>query len=195
MKDTFNMKLSNEIPPIQVNDDTGVNKVVYSDSEKIEVLNAYFSSISDIDDNNVTLPHMYSLCNDSLDNIVVEEQEVSDIITILPVNKAVGPDSISHKMLKSTKKTIAKPLTMLFNRSLSENMFPYSWKIAHVIPLFRKEDPSKHLIKGLFHYYHVLVRLWRESFLNTYITIFIVMIYSIDIKLDFYQDTPQSISY
>ena len=85
---------------------------------------------------------MYSLCNDSLDNIVIEEQEVSDIITILPVNKAVGPDSISHKMLKSTKETIAKPLTMLFNRSLSENMFPYSWKIAHVIPFFKKEDPS-----------------------------------------------------
>ena len=42
MKDTFNMKLCNEIPPIQVNDNTGVNKVVYSDSDKIEALNAYF---------------------------------------------------------------------------------------------------------------------------------------------------------
>jgi hypothetical protein len=61
MKDSFNMKLSNEIPPIQVNDDTEDKKVVYSDSEKIEVLNAYFSSISDIKDNKVTLPHMYSL--------------------------------------------------------------------------------------------------------------------------------------
>jgi hypothetical protein len=121
MKDSFNMKLSNEIPPIQVNDDTGDNKVVYSDSDKIEVLNAYFSSISDINDNNVTLPHMYSLCSDSLDNIVIEEQEITDIITILPVDKAVGPDCISHKMLKSTKETIAKPLTMLFNRSLPEN--------------------------------------------------------------------------
>jgi hypothetical protein len=55
-------------------------------------LNAYFSSISDIDDHNVTLPHMYSLCSDSLDNFVIEEQDVTDI-TILPVNKAVGPDS------------------------------------------------------------------------------------------------------
>jgi hypothetical protein len=142
MKDSFNMKLSNEIPPIQINDNTGVNKVVYSYSEKIEVLNAYFSSIFNIDDNNVTLPHMYNLCSDCLDKITIEEQEVTDIITILPANKAVGPYCISHKMLKSTKATIVKPLTMLFNRSLSENTFPYSWKIAHVIPLFKKEDPS-----------------------------------------------------
>jgi hypothetical protein len=72
------MKLSNEIPSIQVNDNTGVNKVsvVYSDSDKIEALNAYFSSISDLDDNNVTLPHMYSLCSDFLDNIVIEDQDV-----------------------------------------------------------------------------------------------------------------------
>jgi hypothetical protein len=82
------------------------------------------------------------LCSDSLSSIVIEEQEVTDVITILPVNQAVGPDSISHNMLKLTKATIAKPLTMFFNRSLSENTFPYSWKIAHVIPLFKKEDHS-----------------------------------------------------
>jgi hypothetical protein len=67
MKDSFNMKLSNEIPRIQVNDKTVVNKVVYSYSDKIEPLNAYFSSISNVDDNNVTLPHMYNLCSDCLD--------------------------------------------------------------------------------------------------------------------------------
>ena len=42
----------------------------------------------------------------------------------------------------SAKSTIVKPLTLLFNRSLSENMFPSFWKIAHVIPLFKKDDPS-----------------------------------------------------
>jgi sarcosine oxidase/L-pipecolate oxidase len=54
----------------------------------------------------------------------------------------VGPDSISYKMLKSTKETIVKSFTMLFNRSLSENTFPSSWKIAYVIPLFKKEHQS-----------------------------------------------------
>ena len=31
---------------------------------------------------------------------------------------------------------------MLFNRSLSEKVFPSFWKLAHVIPLFKKDDPS-----------------------------------------------------
>ena len=142
MKESFNIKLSNEIPQIQINNVNGVNTLANSDTDKIEALNTYFSSISTIDDTNVTLPNMYSLCNSNLSNIIIEEQEKSDIITILPVNKAIGPDCISHKMLKSTKSTIVKPLTLLFNRSLSENMFPSFWKIAHVIPLFKKDDPS-----------------------------------------------------
>ena len=71
---------------------------------------------------------MYYMCNDTLCNITIDEQEVLDIISVLPVNKAIGPDCISHKMLKSTISTIVKPLTMLFNRSLSENVFPSFWK-------------------------------------------------------------------
>ena len=64
----------------------GVNSLAYSDTDKIEALNAYFSSISTIDDTNVTIPNMYSLFNNN-SNIIIEEQEISDILTILPVNK------------------------------------------------------------------------------------------------------------
>ena len=35
---------------------------------------------------------MYSLFNNNLWNIIIEEQEISDIITTLPLNKAIGPD-------------------------------------------------------------------------------------------------------
>ena len=92
MKESFEIKLSNQPPPLQINDVNGVNMLAFSDTDKIEALNTYFSSISTIDDTNVTLPYMYSLCNNNLSNIIIEEQEISDIITILPVNKAVGPD-------------------------------------------------------------------------------------------------------
>ena len=142
MKESFNIKLSNDIPQIQIDNGNGVNTLANSDTDKIEALNTYFSSISTIEDTNVTLPNMYNLCNNNLRNVNIEEQEILDIITILPVNKAIGPDCISHKMLKLTKSTIVKPLTLLFNRSLFENMFPSFRKIAHVIPLFKKDDPS-----------------------------------------------------
>ena len=46
-------------------------------------------------------------------------------------------------MLKSTVHTIAKPLCLLFNRSLKDCLFPCSWKIANVLPLYKKGDPSQ----------------------------------------------------
>ncbi len=57
------------------------------------------------------------------------------------MNKACGSDTISHRMLKGTASTISKPLSILFNRSLSECHFPTPWKEASVIPLFKKDCP------------------------------------------------------
>ena len=42
MKDSFNIKSSNEIPPIQIFDDRGIKTMAYSDLDKIEALNLYF---------------------------------------------------------------------------------------------------------------------------------------------------------
>ncbi len=44
-------------------------------------------------------------------------------------------------MLKATVTSIPKPLSILFNRSLSEYQFPSIWKEANVIPLFKKSCP------------------------------------------------------
>ena len=46
MKELFNIKLSNEFPQIQINNVNGVNTLANSDTDKIEALNTYFSSIS-----------------------------------------------------------------------------------------------------------------------------------------------------
>ena len=45
-------------------------------------------------------------------------------------------------MLKSTKLSVVKPLCLLFNRSLKDCVFPKKWKLANVIPLFKKDDPA-----------------------------------------------------
>ena len=75
-------------------------------------------------------------------NIQVRESEVIDILKILKVNKATGPDGISNRMLKSTCNTVCAPLTRLFNLSLRDHQYPGLWKVAHVMPLFKKGDKS-----------------------------------------------------
>ena len=82
---------------------------------------------------------MFLQCDDSLNDIVIEENEVTDIISVLPVNKAIRPDCISHKMLKSTMYTVCKPLQLLFDKSLSEKSFPDSWKLGMYCLFFKKK--------------------------------------------------------
>lgn len=124
LKDVFQTKTASEIPPLQYTDDKNNVKIAFTDVDKTEVLNKYFSSISNtcILTTGKVLPELYLQCDETLDNIFIEEFEVTDI-SILPVNKAIGPDSISHKMLKSTMFTICKPLCLLFNKSLLERSF------------------------------------------------------------------------
>jgi hypothetical protein len=61
--------------------------------------------------------------------------EIVDIIHILDLKKASGPDKISHKMLKITPEKIVEPLQIIFNKSLRQGKNPSSWKIAHVIAI------------------------------------------------------------
>ena len=49
------------------------------------------------------LPEFFLLCYNVFDTIEIVEQDVIDVISVLQVNKAVGPDCISHKMLKETQ--------------------------------------------------------------------------------------------
>ena len=56
---------------------------------------------------------------------------------------ASGDDGISHKMLKGVSKSVSKPLCILMNRSFSEGIFPDTWKLSNVIPIFKKGDKSQ----------------------------------------------------
>ena len=41
--------------------------------------------------------------------------------------------------LKEQQNLYNKPLTRLFNYSLHRGIFPSTWKLAHVCPIFKKE--------------------------------------------------------
>ena len=75
------------------------------------------------------LPDCDCKCLNALTDIEVSEQDVIDIISTLNVDKAAGHDIISNRMLLAVKNEIAKPLSMLFNRSLQELFFQISGKL------------------------------------------------------------------
>ena len=68
--------------------------------------------------------------------------EVVKIIGKLNQNKSPGHDGIGNLIVKNVASVISKPLTDIFNLSLSTGMVPEQLKLAKVIPIYKKEDPE-----------------------------------------------------
>jgi hypothetical protein len=56
------------------------------------LLNEYFCSITDLQDDDIPLPDFDDRGPNTLTDITVVEQDIIDIISLLDLNKAVGPD-------------------------------------------------------------------------------------------------------
>jgi hypothetical protein len=65
----------------------------------------------------------------------------------LDVIKVSGPDGTSPIILKNYAFVFAKPLSLLFNRSLVTSVFSDRWKVSYVTPIFKKGGGNKdHII-------------------------------------------------
>ena len=140
--DKFNLKstgTSTSIPPL-LNMTTG--NIEVEDKDKSNLLNNYFASISTVDDDGSDVPHCDCRTDHNLSSIHITEEDIIDIIKPLNIKKASGIDEISHLMLRNTVQTVYKPLYLLFTKSLELCVYPSTWKIARVLPIFKKGDKN-----------------------------------------------------
>ena len=57
--------------------------------------------------------------------------------------KTPGVDGILPKLLVETVEQIIIPLARVFNLSLKEEVVPFEWKEANIIPLFKTSSRNK----------------------------------------------------
>lgn len=73
--------------------------------------------------------------------------EIDTIIKQLKTDSAPGLDGITNSLLKEIRTHVVAPLTHVFNISLSTGVFPSSWKIAAITPIYKSgnsDDPKNY---------------------------------------------------
>ena len=125
------------------------NKIITSSDEIAESMNQYFYSIGQ--DLSKKIPHAenpllrgdYSL-NKNATRFQFRVITLADLLKAMQkfkVSKSFGVDGISSYFLKMGMPVLTPVLSNIFNRSISEGVFPNNWKVARVAPIY-KEGPA-----------------------------------------------------
>ena len=73
----------------------------------------------------------------------MDELEIGKIFPDLKNKKSHGHDSIGNQILKCCSLRVEPYLAVAFNRDIEKSKFPRAFKIAKIIPLFKKGDRAK----------------------------------------------------
>ena len=114
-----------------------------SEAEKAELLNDFFSSVFS-KENLDKLPEVTDKeVLSELDNIIISESEVLKHLKELDASKAMGPDIINPFLIKSMAEVFVKPLTLIFQKSVSSGIVQSAWKEARITPIYKKGNKTE----------------------------------------------------
>ncbi|KFV15732.1 hypothetical protein N339_02314, partial [Pterocles gutturalis] len=83
---------------------------------------------------------------------IVREDQIRDHLRNLNTHKSMGPDETHPRVLRELADVIAKPVSMISEKSWHSGEVPGNWKKGNIAPIFRKgrkEDPGNKQPAGL----------------------------------------------
>ena len=128
-------KKSSGIPNLKKKDNTFTE----SAKEIAETLNEqYYSAFTDEDTSNIPNIPPKPLETLPLESFIVSQEDVHKSLKNLKPEKSPGIDGIHPRPLKELADVLAKPVHMIFKKSLEEGQLPRNWLDAVVSPIFKK---------------------------------------------------------
>ena len=135
------MERASEIPLLKDTDGTEYP----TRQAKANCLARYYSqkcSLADADISPDDLPEMQHLDRHGLDRIHFRLADVRRRLAKLNTSKATGPDTIPARVLAQCSSELAEPVTKLFSLCFRHRVQPTKWKLANVVPVFKKSPRS-----------------------------------------------------
>ena len=110
-------------------------------------MNSYFCSVGkDLADKISPVPNPLLSGDFEMNNTkakfhfrTIEVQEIRDAFAKVKTAKSFGTDDISSYFLKLALPFIENSLAFVFNTSIETSIFPDSWKVARVTPIYKNQ--------------------------------------------------------
>ena len=118
----------------------GLGEEAVSPVDKANLFNRYFHSVFNQGVFPPVSPDNANNDNAHLNSIQISISGVRDVLLGLDVTKAVGPDSLSPRVLRECADILSPSLCGIFNKSLSSGILPSGFKEANIISIHKKED-------------------------------------------------------
>ena len=108
--------------------------------DQAEMFNEFFfAQFSDRSAYNIPIDFV----DDSRFDIDFHHSRIRRLLSKINSNKAQGPDGIHGKILKNCAASLAYPLSCIFKMSYNCGYIPKEWKMANVVPVFKKGNKVK----------------------------------------------------